>query len=209
MAIWKSKTSGAGTYEVTVTRRDNGCPTTITTQVVIVQDPPTVSVPNSIINLNCLSPEVEISVSSSPDFLYAWSTTNGNLTGAIDSPTTTADQAGTYLVTVTDTSNNCDPGGLTEPAVEYSHSGGACSVTGGYVYRGSAIPALRGAYLYADYCTGQIWMFRWDNGTVSDQQELTSDLQSGGINVASFGQDHDGEVYVVSLGGTIYRVEAE
>ncbi|MTB52201.1 choice-of-anchor L domain-containing protein [Lewinella sp. W8] len=97
----------AGTYEVTVTRRDNGCPTTISTQVIIDQVPPTVSVPNSVVNLNCLSPEVELRVLSSPDVQYAWSTTNGNLTGDVSAATTTADQEGIYVVTVTDTSNNC------------------------------------------------------------------------------------------------------
>jgi glucose/arabinose dehydrogenase len=107
---------------------------------------------------------------------------------------------------------DCTTTGTELSTVEYAQAMGRCSVTGGYVYRGAAIPALRGAYLYADYCTGEIWSFRWNAGTVSDQQDLSSDLWQGlGQGpVSSFGQDNAGELYVVAYGaGTIYRIDPE
>ena len=52
--------------------------------------------------------------------------------------------------------NRCDQNGLTLPIAEYAHSHGNCSITGGYVYRGAAVPALSGAYLYGDYCSGRV-----------------------------------------------------
>lgn len=106
--------------------------------------------------------------------------------------------------------NDCDPQNLTTlPAAEYSHAGGKCSVTGGYVYRGSSIPWLRGAYLYGDYCTGEVWMLRWKNGQASEPVDLTADLQSKGINISSFGQDARGEMYVIAYSGTVYRIDME
>jgi len=53
--------------------------------------------------------------------------------------------------------STCDRTGLTLPVAEYDHSLGNCSITGGHIYRGSAYPALRGVYLYGDYCSGRIW----------------------------------------------------
>ena len=75
------------------------------------------------------------------------------------------------------------------------------------MYRGSAIPWLRGAYLYSDFCDGRTWMFRWSNGTVSDQQEITQQLGSSGVNISGFGLDNDGEVYITSHGGSVYRID--
>jgi glucose/arabinose dehydrogenase len=102
-----------------------------------------------------------------------------------------------------------DKTGITPAVDEYTHTGGNCSVSGGYVYRGSAIPGLRGTYLYGDYCSGRIWAFSWKNGVKSPTTELTTDLGSAGFSVVSFGQDNNGEVYVVSLGGSIYRIDAQ
>src|SRR5690606_10723735 len=65
----------------------------------------------------------------------------------------------------------CDQTGLTLPVVEYSHSGGACSVTGGYVYRGPAIPALHGHYFYSDYCAGWLRSFGHQAGIAVDQTD--------------------------------------
>jgi glucose/arabinose dehydrogenase len=107
--------------------------------------------------------------------------------------------------------NGGSTAGLTPATVEYANIGGG-SVTGGYVYRGSAIGWLRGAYLYGDYVTTKLAMFRWNNGTVSDQKDLTQDLQEGlpsNVKPSSFGQDNAGEVYVVHHGGRIYRIDAE
>jgi len=91
-----------------------------------------------------------------------------------------------------------NPGVL--PFVEYQHAGGACSVSGGYVYRGSALPAIVGHYFYADYCTGDVTSVVYPNTAKVDWPQL-----SGG-NVSSFGQDAKGELYVVRLGGPVYRI---
>lgn len=106
---------------------------------------------------------------------------------------------------------NCDPGNITEdPAIDYFHTGGRCwSVTGGSVYRGSAIPWMRGAYLYGEYCNGDMSMFRWNNGTVTDDQFLTN----AGVNPTCFGQDNDGEMYVCAHSNgsptSVYRIDPE
>src|SRR5581483_8357364 len=91
---------------------------------------------------------------------------------------------------------------LTAPVAEYSHDDG-CSVTGGYVYRGQAIPALRGAYLYADYCSGKLWSLTW-NGHAWQSALL---LETG-LNPSSFGEMPDGELLLVDHGGGIYRIAA-
>ena len=83
------------------------------------------------------------------------------------------------------------------PIAEYAHDDGRCSVTGGYVYRGQAVPALAGIYLYADYCTGEIF------GLADDGQQM---LLSTGMRISSFGEDEAGEVYVVDHGGAIHRI---
>jgi hypothetical protein len=85
--------------------------------------------------------------------------------------------------------------------VEYGHSDG-CSVTGGHVYRGSAVPALRGVDFYADYCQGGIRSFRWDGTHPADPREWSV----GDIgNVTSFGEDSRRELYVTSSNGRLYR----
>jgi glucose/arabinose dehydrogenase len=98
----------------------------------------------------------------------------------------------------------CDRAGLVVPVVEYTHDDG-CSVTGGFVYRGQDIPALRGHYLYSDYCQGWIRSFRHDGGQAADAR--TWDVQNVG-NVTSFGEDSRGELYVLSSGGGVYRIVA-
>ena len=92
------------------------------------------------------------------------------------------------------------PSGLTEPIAEYSHAEGGCSVTGGYVYRGS-MPAWNGVYLYGDYCTGFIWGLIQVNGEW--QVQLLFDAEG---NITSFGQDEAGEVYLVTDGGNIFKL---
>ena len=90
---------------------------------------------------------------------------------------------------------------FTEPIAQYPHTDG-CSVTGGYVYRGTAIPGLAGAYLYGDYCQGSIWTLKpgadgkWQNEKLFDDN----------LRIASFGEDAAGELYVVDHGGVIYKL---
>jgi glucose/arabinose dehydrogenase len=90
------------------------------------------------------------------------------------------------------------------PVYEYSRDEG-CSITGGVVYRGQAIPGLVGTYLFSDYCEGQLRGIR-----INEDTELAGEktFDTGGEEIVSFGVDAAGEVYVVSLGGTIYRVDA-
>jgi hypothetical protein len=101
------------------------------------------------------------------------------------------------------TDDECSTQGLTLPVAEYSHDFG-CSVTGGYVYRGEAVPALRGTYLYADYCTGLLWGLGQD----AAGEWVASDPLETGLNISSFGEDAAGELYLTDLGGRIFRVTA-
>ena len=90
----------------------------------------------------------------------------------------------------------CTPIGIA-PITEYGHSGGRCSVTGGYVYRGPIETLPVGAYTFGDYCTGEIFLF--DGGTT------TVPLDTG-LNISSFGEDEAGEIYVIGHGGQVYRI---
>jgi glucose/arabinose dehydrogenase len=100
-------------------------------------------------------------------------------------------------------SNPCAQFGLTSPVLEYGHNQG-CSIAGGYVYRGAAIPDLQGHYFYADFCQGWVRSFRYQDGRPSDQADWPS-LRPGG-NVPSFGEDAAGELYVLSTNGGVYRI---
>lgn len=99
--------SATGNYQVQVTRSDNGCESIALTEVIIDRTPPTVNVPERTATSNCSAPEVTIGVTATGPNSYAWSTTNGNLTGATNQALVTADRAGTYTVIVTDTINGC------------------------------------------------------------------------------------------------------
>lgn len=95
-----------------------------------------------------------------------------------------------------------DPAGTVLPVFEYGHDEG-CSITGGVVYRGGAVEALTGAYLFSDYCTGTVRALRVRDGRAVDEQTLTEPLGQ----VASFGVDGGGDVYVVTLDGLIIRLD--
>jgi glucose/arabinose dehydrogenase len=98
-----------------------------------------------------------------------------------------------------------NPEGAVLPVFEYDRSEGGCSVTGGVVYRGSAIPALAGAYLFTDFCDGRLRAIRAAGGQTVDERTFED---VSGDSVVSFGVDADGEVYVVSLNGPIYRLDS-
>jgi glucose/arabinose dehydrogenase len=100
-------------------------------------------------------------------------------------------------------SSNCNPGGLTLPALEYPHTGRPCSVTGGYVYRGSAAPARRGTYFYADFCAGFVRSFRYQNGQATNQLEWPLLSRSG---ITSFGEDAQGELYLMTQSGSLSKI---
>jgi glucose/arabinose dehydrogenase len=103
-------------------------------------------------------------------------------------------------------SASCNQGGLHRPAFEYAHgtnNANGCSITGGYVYRGSAIPALVGQYLFSDYCGGWLKSVRRTDGSVSAPVDWAIP-QVG--NIASFGQDGHKELYMLSQTGGVYRI---
>jgi glucose/arabinose dehydrogenase len=96
-----------------------------------------------------------------------------------------------------------NPDGGVLPVFEYSHDEG-CSVTGGVVYRGSAIPGLGGAYLFGDYCQGDVRALRVRDGQVTEERTFDAHVDQ----LVSFNEDADGEVYALSLLGGIYRLDA-
>ena len=104
--------------------------------------------------------------------------------------------------------SGCDQTGLTLPAFDYGHDVGQ-SITGGAVYRGSAIPALRGTYFYADYQSNAVWSLAYDRGTgtasvpVSHTQELNNVSE-----IVAITNGADGELYFVSRQGGIFKLEA-
>jgi glucose/arabinose dehydrogenase len=99
------------------------------------------------------------------------------------------------------------PTGATEPANHhkpihvYQHDGVACSITGGYVYRGASV-SLSGTYLFSDWCDGRLRWLRQANGQVTESGEFALNVPS----ITSFGEDHDGELYAISLGGTVFKI---
>jgi glucose/arabinose dehydrogenase len=97
---------------------------------------------------------------------------------------------------------SCSQQGLTLPVFEYDHADG-CSVTGGYVYRGQRFSALEGIYLLGDYCSGRIWGL----ARRADGSWQAAEMAQVSMQIASFGEDETGEVYLVDMGGGgLYRV---
>ena len=101
--------------------------------------------------------------------------------------------------------SGCTREGLVAPVAEYPTRSPRCSVTGGYVYRGTRIPALRGVYVHGDYCSGEILGFLRDQGGSIGTPQV---LLVTGYSISSFGQDHAGELYVIDHGGAVYRIIA-
>ena len=99
----------------------------------------------------------------------------------------------------------CASAGLTDPIHEYP-TGANCSITGGYVYRGAAMPALQGTYFFGDYCSGRVWSFRYVGGSLTQFQERTSELGGPFSNLTSFGQDAAGELYLLRQNGQVRRI---
>ncbi|MCK9519065.1 MAG: PQQ-dependent sugar dehydrogenase [Dehalococcoidia bacterium] len=102
-------------------------------------------------------------------------------------------------------SDDCDQTGLIAPVADYGRSGGHCSVTGGVVYRGDAVPALRGVYLYADYCSGAMWGLAAE-AAAAGEEAVPVQWREEGPNISTFAQDEAGEVYFLAFDGRIYRV---
>jgi glucose/arabinose dehydrogenase len=102
-------------------------------------------------------------------------------------------------------STGCNTTGKRKPLAEYKHAEGRCSITGGYVYRGSSIPALRGYYVYGDYCTGEVWAVAAGASAPATGIRLLDTPRM----IAGFGQDDRGELYLCDLAGdAVYRIVA-
>ena len=99
---------------------------------------------------------------------------------------------------------------MTFPAYEYDHSGSRCSITGGYVYRGCAIPDLQGTYFFGDYCAGKIYSGRFQGAALINVVERTAELSPGGGlsigRITSFGEDARGEILICDEDGEIYKI---
>jgi glucose/arabinose dehydrogenase len=134
---------------------------------------------------------------------FGWNVVEGNHCYALPSGETT-----------------CDRSKFTPPAVDYPHTDG-CSITGGVVYRGKLLPQLVGRYFYADYCTGLLRSFKWTRdpaaasaplggptGWVRDHWDWKAAIDRDGVleQISSFGQDADGELYIVLLTGSILQL---
>lgn len=100
--------------------------------------------------------------------------------------------------------NGTPPDDLVAPIHTYPRSAGACSVIGGYVYRGPAIPSLQGTYIFGDYCTGEVSGLLSRRGIVLDTEALGPKVDRNSL--VSFGQDDQGEVYVLSSSGSLFRL---
>ncbi|MEO8295863.1 MAG: PQQ-dependent sugar dehydrogenase [Gemmatimonadota bacterium] len=134
-----------------------------------------------------LEEEIDFAAAGTGGFNYGWPITEGTLC---------------YRP-----SSGCVRTGLTPPLFTYSH-GTACSLTGGYVYRGKLMPDLSGTYFYGDYCGGWVRSIRRSSGSVVEETgALASPLIND--NVVSFGEDAAGEIYVVMASGRIYRLQPE
>lgn len=117
----------------------------------------------------------------------------------------------------------CDTAGIVMPVHEYPNNAAyikiligmddkeatGCSVTGGYVYRGSKIKPLRGTYIFGDYCTGRIWSFKLKNGKPvafkNIRKEIKRNSEDIPLFISSFGEDSSGELYVVDYLGAVYK----
>jgi glucose/arabinose dehydrogenase len=100
------------------------------------------------------------------------------------------------------TSTPLGPGQLVAPVFVYSHAGGNCSVTGGYVYRGSAVPAAVGRYFFGDYCSGDVWSLRIQGGQAVDVRREPFRVGT----LSTFGVDSAGELYLGNGGGDIFKL---
>lgn len=115
----------------------------------------------------------------------------------------------------------CNAASLTMPIRTYSHvsgTGGGFSITGGYVYRGCRMPDLRGTYFYADYVNNNVWSLRYNSSTNTQTEftvrntQITPSIDGFAVgNIVSFGEDADGELYIVDQGtasntGEIFKI---
>lgn len=101
--------------------------------------------------------------------------------------------------------SGCDPSLYTAPVIEYSHEGGNCSVTGGVVYRGQAIPEFDGHYFYADWCGGWIRSFKLVDGEATEMADWSEQLGNAG-QITSISPDANGELLITTWDGGVFRL---
>lgn len=99
--------------------------------------------------------------------------------------------------------DECDPTASVLPIAEYTHEEG-CSITGGYVSRGAALPDIAGVYVFADFCFGTVWGL----GQSADGEWVRSDPVQTGLNITSFAEDAEGNLYLTATDGSLYRLVA-
>ncbi len=99
-------------------------------------------------------------------------------------------------------SSGCPRTAKTLPIAEYTHAAGACAVTGGYAYHGTASPKLLTRYVFGDFCNGRIYTLPTSAGATPTIKLLIDTA----LHISSFGEDEAGEIYVVDLGGKVYRL---
>jgi hypothetical protein len=104
--------------------------------------------------------------------------------------------------------SDCDPSLYELPVHLYDSVSPQCGIVGGYVYRGSAIPALEGTYLFSDFCSGFVWGLDAD-AVAAGQPAVAHLLLDAPQGFVSFGEDDEGELYLVALDGSVYRLAAE
>lgn len=127
--------------------------------------------------------EVNVAAAATAGINYGWNITEGSLCYPGDP---------------------CDRQGLTPPVLEYAHdASGGCSITGGRVYRGSAIPELRGRYFYSDFCSGWLRSFVYANGIAAEQVDWN--ITNVG-QIFSFGEDAQHELYLLASTGKAYKI---
>ena len=97
----------------------------------------------------------------------------------------------------------CSKTQFQQPALTYGHDRGTCSIIGGFVYRGRKIPEIAGQYFYSDYCSSWIRSVTYADGKVSEPRQW---LDGGVGSIASFGEDSQGELYICSSNGRVYRI---
>jgi glucose/arabinose dehydrogenase len=98
--------------------------------------------------------------------------------------------------------DDCDQTGFTQPTIAYSHDEG-CTIIGGYVYRGEALPSLQGQYLFADFCRGWVRSFAADD---ESPEAVDQPALSPGESITSFGEDNDGELYILTVSGSVFKI---
>lgn len=127
--------------------------------------------------------EVNVAATATGGLNYGWNITEGSLCFPADP---------------------CDTQGLTLPALEYAHdASGGCSITGGRVYRGTAIPELRGRYFYSDFCNGWLRSLVYRNGTAAEQ--IDWNVANVG-QIFSFGEDAQKELYMLTSTGSVHKI---